>query len=249
MKRSLSLLALFVMVCAVVDPAVGQDFGTRNQELVGEGWRGFMNVVFLLHAILILVLATALGAAVAYHPRTRQVIDTVEEAEAPKIYITYAVVGAVIGIMVVEYGLVVGFVVFGIGGLIRFRTLLPSATETGRLIFVTLIGLSAGLDLPHLAVLATAFGYVLIYVMDARITYHIDVQGLEGEDVVAAAGAYRSVLEEYRYEVVSEKKNLSKGKLEFVFRTSHRTPREEIEAAFEEDVPHRLRGTVDWKVA
>ena len=74
-----------------------------------------MDYRFLLHALLDMAFASALGAIIAYHPLTRRRMDTIEEADAPKVYVTYAVVGAVIGLMVVQYGLVVGFVVFGIG--------------------------------------------------------------------------------------------------------------------------------------
>lgn len=248
MKHPLVVLAAFLVIVACATSAFAQDLGVGNQDLVGDGWDGFTNFAFLLHAVLILSLATALGAVLAYHPRSRRVIDTVEEAEAPKTYITYSIVGAVIGIMVVEYGLVVGFVVFGIGGLIRFRTLLPSATKTGRLILVTLIGLSAGLDLPHLAVLTTAFGYGLIYVLDARVTYRIEVKGLEKGDVVLASEAYHSTLETRRCNVVSEKRNLAKGKATFVFQAPPRLTREEIEDAIDTSIPEHLKGTVDWEV-
>jgi hypothetical protein len=133
--------------------------------------------------------------------------DTPEEIEAPKVYITYAMIGAIIGIMVAKYGMVVGFVLFGIGGLIQFRTVLRSATLTGDVIFVTLIGLSCGLDLPHVAVLSTAFGFVLIYILDAKIIYRIDVMMLTSEIVGLAAKAYRQVLEQHGCRVLSEKKS------------------------------------------
>ena len=113
----------------------------------------------------------------------------------PKVYIMYAVIGSIIGILVVKYGLVVGFVLFGIGGLIRFQTILQSASVTGQVIFVTLIGLACGLDLPHVAVLATAYSFVLIYFLEARTTYRIDVRALPKERVAEAAAAYRTVLE------------------------------------------------------
>ncbi len=151
------------------------DFLMQEPGSLGEGWQGFADFGFLVNALLTLTLSAMLGATIAYHPKHRQTADTLEEIEATKVYITYAVIGALIGIMVVKYGLVVGFVLFGIGGLFRFRTVLRSASLTGRVIFVTLIGLSCGLDLPHVAALATAFGFVLIYVLHARITYRIDV--------------------------------------------------------------------------
>ena len=49
-------------------------------------------------------------------------------------------------------GTVVGVVVFGIGGLIRFRSATNSTRDTVRLIIVTLSGLIAGLGLWHFAV-------------------------------------------------------------------------------------------------
>lgn len=229
--------------------AAQEIFGTSpGQELSGEGWMGFADVEFMLHAVLILTLAAVLGAAIAYHPRTRRVVDTIEEAEAPKVYITYSVVGAVIGIMVVQFGLVVGFVVFGIGGLIRFRTTLPSATNTGRLIFVTLIGLSAGLDLPHLAVLATAFGMGLIYILDSQITYRLVVKGLDKHLVEEATEAYRSVLKRHGFHLINLSRNLSKGRLTLIFQTSWRTKRHDLQRLFHESIPEHLRGTVDWEV-
>ncbi|MEX1055372.1 MAG: hypothetical protein WED81_05050 [Rhodothermales bacterium] len=239
------LLLTFIGVAG----AAAQDFGARDQELVGEGWKGFADVEVLWHFSLTLVLASVLGAVIAYHPRTQKTVDTVEEAEAPKIYVTYSVIGAIIGLMVLQYGLVVGFVVFGIGGLIRFRTDLPSATKTGRLILVTLIGLSLGLDLPHLALLATAFGFGLIYVLDARITYRIDVKRLKNDQIAEAAAAYAAALEQQQFRILSEKRSFSKGRVSFVFQTSPRVSRNDLEAAFERLVPEQMRGTVDWEVA
>ena len=218
-----------------------------NQELVGEGWEGFRDYGFLWNSLLALLLATILGAIIAYHPKSQRTMESIEEVEVPKIYTMYAVVGAVIGILVLKYGLVIGFVVFGIGGLVRFRSNLRSATRTGRVIFVTLIGLSSGLDLPHVAILATTFGFVLIYVLDARITYHIVVKGLKPDRVGDAAEIYRSVLEQQGGRVLSEKKNFAKAEVAFVFRAPHRVERDDLEHLFEIEVPEDARGAVDWE--
>jgi len=55
-------------------------------------------------------------------------------------------------------------VVFGIGGLTRFRSAADSTRDTVRLIIVTLVGLTAGLGLLHFAVIITLFTSALIYV-------------------------------------------------------------------------------------
>ena len=214
----------------------------------GEGWAGFSNSVFLLGAFLNLLLAAVLGAVIGYHPRRMRTADTLEEIEAPKVSIMYAVIGSLIGILVVQYGLVMGFVLFGIGGLIRFRSAMGSAQLTGQVIFVTLIGLTCGLHLPHVAVLAAAFDLVLTFVLEARITFRVDVRGVPMEHFAEAAQAYREVLTGHRFDLLSETPRPEKGRISFIFRTSGQETRHRIEELMHEKVPESLRGSLDWEV-
>lgn len=244
--RWLLLLAPFVTASVHANQATEFFFEERGS--LGEGWAGFLDVGFLAGALMTLTLAAVLGAAIGYHPNHGQTADTLEEIEAPKIFVMYSVIGAIIGILVVKYGLVVGFVLFGIGGLIRFRTALRSASLTGRVIFVTLIGLSCGLDLPHVAVLATLFSFVLIYLIDTRVTYRIDIQALAAEHIVEAADAYRKALEQRGCRIMSEKKNPAKDRVSFIFKSPRKAARRELEQTLETDIESRLRGTIDWEV-
>jgi hypothetical protein len=213
----------------------------------GEGWAGFLDVAFLGHTLLTLILATVLGAIIAHHPKHIAAADTLEEIEAPKVYILYAVIGAIIGILVVEYGLVVGFVLFGIGGLIRFRTLLRSANLTGRVIFVTLIGLTVGLNLPHVAVLATVFAFALVYVIEARVTYRVDIRALDPERIAESAGAYRALLEQHGCRVLSERKNPEKHRVTLLVAGPPGVSREQLEERVASGIEDSLRGAVDWR--
>jgi hypothetical protein len=214
----------------------------------GEGWLGFTDLDFLLGAFLKLILAMALGAVIGFHPRRIRTADTLEEIEAPKVSIVYAVIGSLIGILVVKYGLVMGFVLFGIGGLIRFRTVMRSAQLTGQVIFVTLIGLACGLDLPHVAVLATVFDFILTFILEARITYRVDVRGLPLDRFAEAADAYRGVLAGPRYRVLSETKRPENGRICFIFRSAGRDTRQHIEGLLDGNVDPSLRGSLDWEV-
>lgn len=213
-----------------------------------EGWSGFTDFEFLINSFLTLMLAGILGAIIAYHPRLSRSADTLEELEAPKVFIMYSVIGALIGIMVVKYGLVIGFVLFGIGGLIRFRTVLRSAHLTGHVIFVTLIGLSCGLELPHVAVLATAFGFALIYILHSRITYRIDVRAIPREVFAEATMAYRGLLEQQGCRIVSEKKNPAKERVTFIFRTSSDIAQSQLEEILETRIDASLKGSLDWEI-
>lgn len=244
--RCLVLITLFIAPAALAQQGV--DFLVTETENLGEGWHGFTDLDFLLDSFLTLMLATVLGAIFAYHPRHQQAADTLEELEAPRIHIFYAVIGAIIGILVIKYGLVVGFVLFGIGGLMRFRTSLASASLTGRVIFVTLIGLSSGLDLPHVAVLVTVFGWILVFILDAHITYKIVVKGLSADHVVLAAPAYREQLKKHDCEILNEKKSPERGRLIFIFQGPGNLKRSDLENALENEIDVSLRGTVDWEV-
>jgi hypothetical protein len=246
--RILWLAFNLVLVASTAWSQQGSDFLMQEPESLGEGWQGFADLGFLANALLTLTLAAILGASIAYHPKHVQTADTLEEIEAPKVFIMYAVIGALIGILVVKYGLVVGFVLFGIGGLIRFRTVLRSASLTGHVIFVTLIGLSCGLDLPHVAVLATTFGFVLIYVLNARITYRINVRALPPERIADAAVAYRGVLEQQGCRIMSEKKNPERERVTFIFRNARDVTRRQLEDLLETNIDASLKGFLDWEV-
>ena len=249
--RILALLTLTLGLMLCVSSAwaqQAQDLFTQELGSLGEGWRGFADVGFLGNALLTLTLAAVLGAVIAYHPKYLQTADTLEEIEAPRVFILYAVIGAIIGIMVVKYGLVVGFVLFGIGGLIRFRTVLRSATLTGNVIFVTLIGLSCGLNLPHVAVLATVFGFVLIFILDARVTYRISVRGLPAERIAQAAAAYRTLLEKQGCRMRNERKDPEKRRVTFIFHAAHHVTRQHLEDLLETKIDASLKGSIDWEM-
>jgi len=236
----------------LASPSLAQqtpDIFTQTPMPNGEGWRGFSDLGFLFYAMLDLTLAALLGAVIAYHPRHRQMGDSLDGIEAEQIYVLYAVIGAMTGILVVQYGMAVGFVLFGIGALIRFRTILRSASQTGRLIFVTLIGLSTGLDLPHVAISVTLFGFLLIFLLEARVTFRIDVRGLSPEFFMAAVESYRESLEQENCQVISEKKYPGRGRVIFYIRCSSSKTRQCVERSFEENANGTFGGSVDWELA
>ncbi|MBI3439484.1 MAG: hypothetical protein HY054_12690 [Proteobacteria bacterium] len=195
-----------------------------------------------------MILAVGLAMVIAFHPTTRRTIDTREEAELPKIYIMYALIGAVIGVIVLKYGNVIGFVIFGLGGLMRFRSTTGSARDTGRLIIVTLIGLIAGLNLPAFAVLATAFAFVLIYIFDGHPVCSLEVSEIPKGRVNDAAAQYRRVLDELKCTLISESKSHGKGRIEYVFRIPRHVSEQQVYKTLCEQVPQDVRGEIDWSI-
>ncbi|MDZ4691075.1 DUF4956 domain-containing protein [Terricaulis sp.] len=223
-------------------------FGAETTMLPSIGWAGFLEWEFLLQAFAALVLAVVLGSVLAFHPTTARTVDTREEAELPKVLIMYALVGAVIGEIVLKYGMVVGFVIFGLGGLMRFRTDAASTRDTSRLIMVTLIGLIAGLNLPHFAVMATIFAWVLIYVFDGHPVCELEVHEIPKGRTKDASNAYRTVLAEMKCKLISENKQFSKQRIDYVFRMPRAVTQDQVHKALCERVPVDVRGEIDWEI-
>ena len=212
------------------------------------GWAGFSDLRFMTESLGILLLAALLGAVIGFHPATRRTIDQLHEADMPHVFVMYAVIGAVIGVAVREYGTVVGLVVFGIGGLIRVRSGTDSARDTVRLITVTLAGLIAGLGLVPFAVMTTLFAFALIYLFDTSPACRIRIEGLPMDRTAACAAAYREQLKVHRCKIIAEHRSLEKKRVEFVFRLPRRRTRDQLDAALC-GIAADLRGDIDWEIS
>ncbi len=192
-------------------------------------------------------LAIVLGALIGCHPTTNRTVDKLNELKLPKVYIKYALIGAVIGVTMHDFGMVIGVVVFGISGLIRFRTDTGFTRETGRLIVVTLTGLIAGLGLPHFAVIASVFACVLIFAFDSSPACRIKIEQLAAGRTIESAGAYRGVLNAHGCRIIAAHRSFGKERLEFVFRMPRCHTIDRLRAALCE-VPIEVRGEVDWEI-
>jgi hypothetical protein len=212
------------------------------------GWNGFTDYASMVNELAALVLATLLAMIIAFHPTTRRTVDTIEEAELPKVSIMYALVGAIVGVAVLQFGMVIGFVVFGLGGLMRFRTQTSSTRDTGRLIIVTLVGLLCGMNLPHFAVIATAFVWFVILVFEGNPVYRLDITHVAANNLKAAADAYKAELANLGAKLVTENNAVSKGKLVFIFRAPRNFSQDALYEATLKHLSPELRGELDWRV-
>ena len=202
---------------------------------------------FVASSVGILLLSAVLGALIGYHPATRRTVNALHEADMPHVYVMYAVIGAVIGVAVREFGTVVGVVVFGIGGLIRVRSATDSTRDTVRLIIVTLVGLIAGLGLLHFAAIITLFTFALIYLFDTSPPYRIRVEGIAKDRTGNCADVYRGILKGHGCSIITEHHSLEKSRIEFVFRLPRRSTRERLDAELR-SIAADLRGEVDWEI-
>jgi hypothetical protein len=217
----------------------------KGVELLLDGWSSFANGWILLDMVLVLLLALVLGAVIAYHPSTRRRVSSLEHLEQPKTLLMYAVVAAVVA-LIVEVQPAMAFVIFGIGGLLRFRTMVGEAKDTGRVILVTVVGLCCGLKIFIVAVPATVIGWLLIFALEQQIAGIIRVSGVGEQTMHEATRAYHGLIEGAGLRVIGVQTKFIKRETTFVVQAPPSLDREKLQASFDALAPE-LRGVVDWE--
>jgi hypothetical protein len=135
----------------------------------------FSHVWFITRLAAGLVLSVALAAFIAAHPRRSTRLDPLSDLEERKTLILMGMVGAVVAELV-SVDSAMALVVFGIGGLIRFRTVLRNPKITGKAILVVLIGLACGLGEFATAIFVTLFAWMLVHWLESHMSARLKVR-------------------------------------------------------------------------
>ncbi|MEL7075532.1 MAG: MgtC/SapB family protein [Cyanobacteria bacterium J06648_1] len=206
----------------------------------------YMGVEQLSSYLISLIVAIALAIIIAFHPQTYGKRKSLSDIEAPKTLIFYAMIGSLVGATVADYGPQLGFIFFGLGGLMRFRTNSGSSTQTGRLILVALIGLCCGLKMLYIAAISTVVAWILIYILERKTLHHLKIKKIDATVFPEAIEAYRQALKKQNCRIIIEEKNLTKSKVDFIFNSPSQLYREEIAAFLEQHIAAKYQGEIDW---
>ena len=217
----------------------------RGMDALLEGWASFRDGWLLLDMVVVLLLALLLGAVIAYHPATRRRVSSLEHFEQPKTLLMYAVVAAVVA-LIVEVQPAMAFVIFGIGGLLRFRTMVGDAKDTGRVILVTVLGLCCGLKIFVVALPATVIGWILIYVLEREIAGIIRVSGVGESSMQEAVRAYHTLIERAGCKIIGVQTRFIKREFAFVVNAPPKLDRATLQKEFDR-MPPEVCGVVDWE--
>lgn len=217
------ILGLAIAATLVIFPAAG--LAQASPEAGGilpeipireKGWTQLTDREEMVEFLLALVEASVLTALITYHPVSLAARRTVADYEVPRVLFTYGLLGMVVGFLVIHHGYLIGFVIFGIGGLLRFRTSVESSADTSRLILVTLVGLCVGLDLPVMALITTASAWTIIYLLSLRTHFNVEVKFADKRPVHESIDSIKARLRECGFETVTVQKSKFKPTAEFV---------------------------------
>jgi hypothetical protein len=211
---------------------------------MGPGWAAFLDPDRYWHYAVILLAATLSGALLAYHPVYKRRGATMESMELKKTLIIYTVVGALIAI-ICTVNPSMAFVIFGIGGLMRFRTQIGESKSTGHAIMGTIIGLCWGLGLEMVAVFATVYFWAMIFFLERTSIIELEVGGVKVSDMGRSAEAYRKAMAAAGAVICSHSKNFKKVQMAFVFKLPPKIPIDKVISEVDK-IPEDLKGTPDW---
>jgi hypothetical protein len=170
---------------------------------------------FILRLFLSLSLAVGCAYAIAWHPRRASLADPLADLEERKALILLGVVGAVVAELS-GTSQTLAFVIFGIGALLRFRTVLDNPKLTGKAIMVVVVGLACGMGSWAMAVFVTIFGWLLVYWLDSHSSCRVRIRLDDQEDPKPIFGMVQSLLVSHKCRLQSSALYEDKGQMVFL---------------------------------
>jgi hypothetical protein len=197
----------------------GSTYGTDPQ---GNSWQAMQNSLqqfvhpeFMLRLLLSFGLAVGCAWVIAWHPRRSSLVNPLADLEERKALIILGMVGAIVAELS-GTSQILAFVIFGIGALLRFRTVLDNPKLTGKAITVVVVGLACGMGSWAMAVFVTAFSWLLIFWLDSHSSCRVRIRLDDEEDPKPVFGMVQSLLVSHKCRLQSSALYEDKGQMVFL---------------------------------
>ncbi|PYK04204.1 MAG: hypothetical protein DME66_10515, partial [Verrucomicrobia bacterium] len=220
--RTIVAVAVIALMGVLSSAALGANpaeemakVGTTDPK--GNSWLSIQNSIeqfghpeFILRLFLSLSLAVACAWAIAWHPRRSSLANPLSDFEERKALILLGMVGAVVAELS-GTSQTLAFVIFGIGALLRFRTLLDNPKLTGKAITVVVVGLACGMGSWAMAVFVTAFFW-----LDSHASCRVRIRFDDHVDPNPIFGMMQSLLVSHHCRLQSSALYEDKGQMVFL---------------------------------
>ena len=228
--RAIAAVAVIALVCILSSAAFGANPAEEMAKAgagggidpKGNSWLSieksveqFAHPSFILRLFLSLSLAVGCAFAIAWHPRRATLRDPLRDFEERKALILLGVVGAVVAELS-GTSQTLAFVIFGIGALLRFRTVLDNPKLTGKAIMVVVVGLACGMGSWAMAVFVTAFSWLLMFWLDSHSSCRVRIRLDDTEDPKPVFDAVQSLLLSHKCRLQSSSLYEDKGSMVFL---------------------------------
>jgi len=229
-RRPIAAVAVIALLSVLSPAAFGanpaeemaKSGATGGIDPKGDSWvsiqqsiQQFGHPEFILRLFLSLSLAVGCAYAIAWHPRRASLADPLADLEERKALILLGVVGAVVAELS-GTSQTLAFVIFGIGALLRFRTVLDNPKLTGKAIMVVVVGLACGMGSWAMAVFVTIFGWLLVYWLDSHSSCRVRIRLDDQEDPKPVFDMVQSLLVSRKCRLQSSALYEDKGQMVFL---------------------------------
>lgn len=191
---------------------------------------------FALNGIVTIVLA----ALIVYHPARRRARRSVSDLALPGLFFLYALIGMAAGFLVVQHGSIIGFVIFGIGSLLRFRSNLEDPVDTVEMILVTMLGLAVGLGLPVMAALVAVVAWVVIWFGGRSRGISVSLRGPDEAQSLSASETVEAMAANSGWRMVRKHHVPGKARVDLLFIAAGATPDTQIEGQIAQAVSDQV---------
>jgi len=254
-----AVIAFLGMLCSTAfgaNPAeaIAKLGGNTGIEPKGNSWVSIQQSVdqfghpdFILRLFLSLALAVGCAWVIAWHPRRVSLHDPLSDLEERKALILLGVVGAVVAELS-GTSQTLAFVIFGIGALLRFRTLLDNPKLTGKAIMIVVVGLACGMGSWAMAVFVTGFSWLLLFWLDSHSSCRVRIRLDDTEDPKPVFGTVQSLLVSHKCRLQSSSLYEDKGQMVFLLYIPTGVDPRELEAEVREKLRKNHVSKIDVDV-
>jgi hypothetical protein len=168
---------------------MGPQPGPDDWRIITSSFALFRHAPYVADMVLGLLAAVGIGIALTASGRGTSA-DPVARAEQRRATVTCALIGCIAAELVQAaeqflLGAEIALVLFGIGGLVRFRTVFDDPRQTGLAIIAAVLGLACGMSEYALAGIALAVVYLVNWWLTRTTVLRIRVRGRKGADLGA----------------------------------------------------------------
>ena len=132
---------------------------------------------------------------------------------------------------------IIGFVIFGIGALLRFRSTLDNSTDTVEVILVTVLGLAVGLGLPVMAIMLGMVAWLLIWVSGRHRVCEISLRSSKNDKSTKGVDAVETLIRERDWALVNLHRVPAKNACSIVIKIPGSNSPESVEEAVSNILP------------
>lgn len=253
-NRPFALIAM-TLLCLVLPAAVSAQSPDGTLMLPTElnvhdvGWSQISKLDEIAEFFLAVIETLVFVAVFAFHPRANAFRQDAQGWLVQASMFLFALIGMLVGFLVLHHGYLIGFVIFGLGSLFRFRMASSSLIDGALLIMVTLVGLAVGLNLPVMALIVTVAGAATLWFVTVRTTSVLEVKFKDDDALRAALGPVRDAFEAKGFHIVSTRKNDFKPVVEFVLSHTDSEATTRIPEVLDDLNRREDLGAKDWYVA